>query len=45
MTQGIAQGKKEEKKKIAKNLLKINMTIEQIEKATGLTKEEIERLK
>ena len=44
MTQGIAQGKKEEKKKIAKNLLKINMTIEQIEKATGLTKEEIERL-
>ena len=48
MTQGIAQGKKEEKEKIleiAKNLLKINMTIEQIEKATGLTKEEIERLK
>ena len=45
MTQGIAQGKKEEKKKIAKNLLKLNMSIEQIEKATGLTKEEIERLK
>ena len=45
MTQGIAQGKKEEKKKIAKNLLKLNMSIEQIEKATGLTKEEIEKLK
>ena len=48
MTQGIAQGKKEEKKKIleiAKNLLKINMLIEQIEEVTGLTKEEIEKLK
>ena len=48
MTQGIAQGKKEEKEKIleiAKNLLKINMLIEQIEEVTGLTKEEIEKLK
>ena len=48
MTQGIAQGKKEEKEKIleiAKNLLKINMLIEQIEEVTGLTKEEIEKIK
>ena len=42
---GITQGQKEEKKKIAKNLLKINMSIEQIEEAIGLTREEIERLK
>ena len=45
MNQGIAKGQKEEKKKIAKNLLKINMSIKQIEEATGLTKEEIEKLK
>ena len=48
IAQGIAQGKKEEKEKIleiAKNLLKINMLIEQIEEVTGLTKEEIEKLK
>ena len=45
ITQGMAQGQKEEKKKIAKNLLKINMSIEQIEEVTGLTKEEIEKLK
>ena len=42
---GKLQGQKEENKKIAKNLLKLNMSIEQIEEATGLTKEEIEKLK
>ncbi len=49
MTQGIshglAQGRLEEKKKIAKNLLKLNISIEQIEEVTGLTKEEIKKLK
>ena len=42
---GKLQGQKEENKKIAKNLLKLNMSIEQIEEATGLTKEEIQKLK
>ena len=45
LSRGISQGQKEEKKKIAKNLLQLNMSIEQIEEATGLTKEEIEKLK
>ena len=42
---GRAQGQKEEKEKIAKNLLKLNMPIEQIKEVTGLMKEEIEKLK
>ena len=42
---GLSQGKIEEKKKIAKNLLKLNMSIEQIEEVTGLTREEIKKLK
>ena len=42
---GYDKGLKDGIKKIAKNLLKLNMSIEQIEKATGLTKEEIEKLK
>ena len=45
ISRGIAQGKKEENKKIAQNLLKLKMSIEQIEEVTGLTKEEIEELK
>ena len=35
----------EEKKKIAKNLLKLNVPIKQIQEATGLTEEEIKKLK
>ena len=42
---GLIDGIDQEKKKIAKNFLKMNMSIEQIEEATGLTKEEIEKLK
>ena len=42
---GLKDGQKEEKKKIAKNLLKLNMSIEQIKEVTGLTEEEIEKLK
>ena len=42
---GIEIGKKEEKNEIAKKLLNIGLSIEQIEKSTGLTKEEIEGLK
>ena len=42
---GLKDGQKEEKKKIAKNLLKLNMSIEQIKEVTGLTEEEIKKLK
>lgn len=46
---GIKQGKeigiKYNKKETAKKLLKMNLTIEQIAKATGLSKEEVEDLK
>ena len=42
---GISQGKTEQKKKIAKNLLKLKMSIEQIKEVTGLTEEEIKNLK
>ncbi len=38
------QGKKERNLEIAKNLLQENVPIEVILKATGLTKEEIEKL-
>ena len=42
--EGLKQGKKEERIEIAKRLLKTPMTIEEIMKATGLAKEEIEKL-
>ena len=42
--EGITEGKKEVKLEIAKKLKKMNMTINDIEKITGLTKEEIEKL-
>jgi predicted transposase/invertase (TIGR01784 family) len=35
----------DEKIKICKNMLNMNLSIEQIEEATGLTKEEIENIK
>ena len=37
--------KEEEKIEIAKNLIELNISIDDIIKATGLTKEEIEKLK
>ena len=43
--EGIAEGKLEEKKNLLNNLLKMNMDIETISKATGLTKDELEKLK
>ena len=42
---GIKKGAKAESIKIAKKLLKMEMKIEEIIKATGLTKEEIEKIK
>ena len=42
--EGIAEGRIEEKKDTAKKLLEMDIPIEQIIKATGLTKEEIEKL-
>ena len=42
---GKKEGKKEEKIKIAKKLIKLNIPIEQILEITELTKEEIEKLK
>ena len=42
---GEIKGAKEEKIQIAKNLLKLNVEIETIIEATGLTKEEVEKLK
>lgn len=42
--EGVNKGSKREKTEIAKRLKKMNMNIEDIEKATGLTKEEIEDL-
>lgn len=43
--EGLEKGKQNEKIEIAKNLLSINLPIEQISKATGLSKEEIEKLR
>ena len=43
--EGIKEGRKEEQKEIAKKLLEMQMKVEDIIKATGLTKEEIEKLK
>ena len=42
---GLERGREEEKIEIAKNLLKLNLDIDSISKATGLTKEEIQKLK
>ena len=42
---GIEEGKIEEKIEIAKNLLRTNLTVEEISEATGLTKEEVLELK
>ena len=44
-TKGRKEGKKEEKIEIAKNLLKNNISIKIIINSTGLTKEEIEKLR
>ena len=41
---GRQEGRLEEKLEIARNLLKINLPLEQIVTATGLTREEVERL-
>ena len=43
-TKGLAEGQKAEKESIAKKLLEANYPINGIEKVTGLTKEEIEKI-
>ena len=43
--EGEAKGRKENQKEIAKKMLKKNMPIEDITELTGLTKEEIEKIK
>ena len=43
--QGLEAGKEEEKIEIAKNLIELNISIDDIIKATGLSKEKIEKLK
>ena len=45
MEKGKEQGKKEEKIGIAKNLLSINLPLEQIAVATGLSVDEIKSIK
>ena len=45
MEKGIKKGEENEKIKIAKKLLEMKMPISQIAEATGLTEEEIEKLK
>ncbi len=45
MTEGEAKGKAEEKTEVAKKLLKKQMPIRDIAEVTGLSLEEIERLK
>ena len=45
MKAGIEEGRNERNLDIAKNLLKQNIAIDIISKATGLTQEEIEKLK
>ena len=42
--EGRAEGRAEEKKDIARNLKSLGLTTEQIQAATGLTTEEINRL-
>ena len=44
MQEGIQQGISERNIEIAKNLVKLGMTLQQIVTATGLTKEEVEKL-
>ena len=44
-TDGMRDGEEKGKKEIAKNLLKQNIAIDIISQATGLTQEEIEKLK
>ena len=44
ITRGIEQGIMQERKEIVKNLLKNGVSIEQIAKITGLSKEEIENI-
>ncbi len=41
---GEIKGKKKKSIEIAKKLLKMGMTVEQVMDATGLTKEEIEKM-
>ena len=41
---GKSEGKKEERNLIAKELLKMNFSLEKISAATGLSKEEIEKM-
>ena len=43
-TEGIAEGTKEKTIEIARNLLNMQMSIEDISKATGLTEDEIKSL-
>ena len=43
--EGLQQGKKDEKIKTAKKLLKLKMSIDQIKEITGLTEEEIRKIK
>ena len=43
--EGLAEGISKGHFDVAKNLLKMNMDIETISKATGLTKDELEKLK
>ena len=45
MRDGMKDGEEKGKKEIAKNMLKENMPIEVISKLTGLSQEEIEKLK
>ena len=42
---GLEKGKKEERNDIARKMLKRNMSIEDIKELTGLTLEELEKLK
>ena len=44
MSKGIDIGKKEERILIAKELLKMNFSLEKISAATGLSKEELEKM-
>ena len=42
--EGMENGKKEKTQKTAKEMKKLNMSIEQIAQITGLSKEEVEKL-
>jgi predicted transposase/invertase (TIGR01784 family) len=44
LEEGIKEGIEEGKQEIARNLLKMNLSIEQIKEATGLTEQEIKIL-